>query len=117
VQPWVVAWHWHWKEEGGTYSCFIACLPDPWTSPALCAMPCPAPSHTPEPGVSGACSSHFTPDARLPLSCCSAQCVEYLGNLFRVALDAPARKTDYQVGGVGRWGQERGSCEGRAVAE
>jgi hypothetical protein len=31
-------------------------------------------------------------------------CVEYLGNLFRVAMDAPARKTDYQVGTwVGAW--------------
>lgn len=30
-----------------------------------------------------------------------AACVEYLGNLFRAALDAPARKTDYQVGLVG----------------
>jgi len=27
-----------------------------------------------------------------------AACVEYLGNLFRATLDAPARKTDYQVG-------------------
>ncbi|KAL4859361.1 DNA-directed RNA polymerase I subunit 2 [Chlorella vulgaris] len=27
-----------------------------------------------------------------------AQCVEYLGNLFRAVLDAPARKTDHQVG-------------------
>ncbi|KAL4423560.1 hypothetical protein ABPG77_004600, partial [Micractinium sp. CCAP 211/92] len=26
-----------------------------------------------------------------------AQCVEYLGNLFRATLDVPARKTDYQV--------------------
>ena len=26
-----------------------------------------------------------------------AQCVEYLGNLFRTALDAPARRTDHQV--------------------
>ena len=35
-------------------------------------------------------------------------CVEYLGNLFRVAMDAPARKTDYQVGGC--WmGREDGT--------
>lgn len=27
-----------------------------------------------------------------------AQCVEYLGSLFRATLDAPARKTDHQVG-------------------
>ncbi|KAL6767395.1 hypothetical protein ACKKBF_B35095 [Auxenochlorella protothecoides x Auxenochlorella symbiontica] len=27
-----------------------------------------------------------------------AQCLEYLGGLFRVALSVPARKTDYQVG-------------------
>ena len=30
-----------------------------------------------------------------------AACVEYLGNLFRSALDAPPRKTDFQVGGRG----------------
>lgn len=28
-----------------------------------------------------------------------AQCVEYLGSLFRVALDVPQRWSDFQVGG------------------
>jgi DNA-directed RNA polymerase I subunit RPA2 len=27
-----------------------------------------------------------------------AACIEYLGSLFRAALDAPPRRTDYQVG-------------------
>ena len=44
-----------------------------------------------------------------------AQCVEYLGNLFRATLDAPPRKTDYQArgaerGGVGRGGAGRGGA-------
>lgn len=30
-----------------------------------------------------------------------AQCLEYLGGLFRVALSVPARKTDYQASLVG----------------
>lgn len=29
---------------------------------------------------------------------CSAQCVEYLGNLFRLQLEAPPHWTDYQAG-------------------
>ncbi len=36
-----------------------------------------------------------------------AACVEYLGNLFRATLDAPARKTDYQVGWAVGWAAGR----------
>lgn len=44
-----------------------------------------------------------------------AACVEYLGNLFRATLDAPARKTDYQVRreaqpGCGAWWGRFGAC-------
>ena len=41
-------------------------------------------------------------------------CVEYLGNLFRVAMDAPARKTDYQVG---EWGGVVGQWVGCCLAQ
>lgn len=40
-----------------------------------------------------------------------AACVEYLGRLFRATLDAPAHKTDYQVGaGSPSWGWAGGGC-------